>query len=226
MPIKIHNEVEQGTPEWLALRCGLLTASEMKNIITPKKLEPSDTMTHVYDILAQRITGYTQPSYQSYDMERGNFEEPLARAMYAEKYGCEVQEVGFVTNDKWGFTIGCSPDGLVVGQRRGIEIKSRAQDSQVATIVTGEIEPTFMLQMQTCMLVLEYEEWEFISYSGGLEMYPVRVPADKAMQAKIIAAATAFEGKVAVAMAKYKENSKGLYLAPRTVFAETGDMIV
>ena len=33
--IRYHYDIEQGTPEWLSLRCGILTASEIKLIITP-----------------------------------------------------------------------------------------------------------------------------------------------------------------------------------------------
>ena len=34
-PVRIHAEMIQGSDEWLAARCGLLTASEMKLIVTP-----------------------------------------------------------------------------------------------------------------------------------------------------------------------------------------------
>jgi len=33
--IKIYEQMTQGTDEWLAARRGILTASEMKHIITP-----------------------------------------------------------------------------------------------------------------------------------------------------------------------------------------------
>ena len=35
MTIKYHADITQGSDEWFALRCGLLTASEMKLILTP-----------------------------------------------------------------------------------------------------------------------------------------------------------------------------------------------
>lgn len=36
MTLTIHNELEQGSPEWLAARCGLLTASTIGALITQK----------------------------------------------------------------------------------------------------------------------------------------------------------------------------------------------
>jgi len=65
MPITYHPEVDQGSEEWLAMRCGLLTASEMKLILTPTlKIANNDkTRAHVWELAAQRITRYTEPTY-------------------------------------------------------------------------------------------------------------------------------------------------------------------
>ena len=62
--IKYHDDLIQGSDEWHAARCGLLTASEVKLILTPTlKIANNDkTRAHVYEIAAQRITGYTEPS--------------------------------------------------------------------------------------------------------------------------------------------------------------------
>ena len=58
-----YHDLEQGTPEWLALRCGILTASEMRLIMTPT-LKPASNdkeRAHLFELLAQRITGHTEP---------------------------------------------------------------------------------------------------------------------------------------------------------------------
>ena len=98
----------------------------------------------MYELLAQRITGYVEPSYVSDDMLRGKDEEIDARAAYAEKYA-PVREVGFVTNDRWGFAIGYSPDGLV-GEDGQIEAKSRRQKFQIQTIIDGVMDSDFVIQ--------------------------------------------------------------------------------
>ena len=59
MTITIHESVEQGSDEWLALRCGLITASEMKLLLTLAKLAIADNdkvRAHVWELLAQRVT--------------------------------------------------------------------------------------------------------------------------------------------------------------------------
>jgi predicted phage-related endonuclease len=204
MAIIYHPELVQGSEEWHAARCGLLTASEMKLILTPTlKVASNDKeRAHVAELLAQRITGYVEPQYISDDILRGQQDEIEARALYAEHYA-PVQEVGFITRDDWGFKIGYSPDGLV-GDDGLIECKSRRQKYQIETIASAEMPADYVLQVQTGLLVSGRKWLDFISYSGGLPMVTMRVFPDMEVQAAIIAAATAFEQRVAEKWSRYK----------------------
>jgi len=176
----------------------------MKLIITPTlKMASNDKeRSHLYELLAQRITGYVEPAYVSDDMLRGHEAEIDARTAYAEKYA-PVAEVGFVTNDRWGFTIGYSPDGLV-GEDGQVEAKSRRQKFQIETIVNGVMPDDFALQVQTGLLVTERAWCDFISYSGGLPMMTVRVFPDVVIQSAIVEAATAFETRLADKWDQYR----------------------
>lgn len=197
MTITYHPEVIQGSEAWMEMRLGLLTASEMRLILTPTlKIADNDkTRSHIYELLAQRITKFVEPRYVSEEMLRGTEEEFYARQEYAERYA-PVEQVGFITNDRWGFTIGYSPDGLV-GDDGLIEIKSRRAKYQVQTIAEAEVPADFMMQLQTGLLVSEREWIDFVSYSGGLPMFTLRVHPMPEVQEAIIAAATAFEAKLA-----------------------------
>ncbi len=205
--VKHHTEVTQGSDEWLELRRGKLTASEMKLIITPtlKYASNEKERSHVYEIAAQRITGYVEPCYISDDMLRGQEDEIDARLQYIINYA-PVKEVGFITNDSLGFTIGYSPDGLV-GDDGLIECKSRRQKFQIQTIVEcvppGTIPADYMIQIQTGLLVTGRAWCDFISYSGGLDMATIRVLPDAKIQAAIIEAATAFEARVQAVIDNY-----------------------
>jgi hypothetical protein len=143
--VKIHRDVEQGSIAWHALRAGILTASEMKTIITPTlKIASNDKeRAHLYELLAQRVTGYVEPHFESYDMERGKFDEEHARAKYSEEYA-EVEEVGFITNDKLGFTIGYSPDGLI-GDDGLLEVKSRSRNGRCRPLSSSSRTKRFRL---------------------------------------------------------------------------------
>ena len=210
MTIKVYGEMVQGSDAWHQARCGLLTASEMDLIITAKTLKSASNdkeRAHLYELLAQRITQYVEPSYISDAMLRGHTDEIEAAALYDKNYA-PVQRVGFITNDKWGFTIGCSPDGMV-GNDGLIECKSRAQKYQLKTIIEyaadDKIDPDFMIQVQTLLLVTERKWCDLVSYCGGLPMVTVTVEPDEKIQAAIVDAATAFEERLKAAKEKYDE---------------------
>jgi len=202
--IKYHTDLIQGSDEWLQARCGLLTASEMRLIITPAQLKAANndnSRAHLYELLAQRITKYVEPHYISDDMVRGQEDEVDARIKYNETYA-PVQDVGFVTNDEWGFTLGYSPDGLV-GDDGLIEAKSRRQKFQIETIIASQMPSDYLLQCQTGLLVTRRKWLDFISYSGGLPMITLRIYPDHEIHAAILAAASAFENNLAEKLTAY-----------------------
>jgi hypothetical protein len=206
--ITYRPDLFQGSAEWHAARCGLLTASEMKLIITPtlKAASNDKERAHLYELLAQRITRYVEPTYISEAMLRGIDDEVEALKAYGKAYG-KTQQVGFVTNDKWGFTIGYSPDGLI-GDDGQVECKSRSQKYQIQTLCDyvseNKIDPDFMIQAQTGLLVTERKFCDLVSYSGGLHMATVRVEPIAEIQDAIIAAASAFEKRLLEKMEKYE----------------------
>lgn len=215
MTLTVHANVEQGSDEWLALRCGKITASEMKLILTTKTLKIADndkSRSHVMELVAQRISGFVEPHYVSEDMLRGKEDEIIAREIYAEKFA-PVREVGFMTRDDWGFVLGYSPDGLVDGDGL-IEIKSRRQKFHVETVASGEVPEEYRLQIQTGLLVSGAAWCDFISICGGLNLAVIRVEPDPEMQAAIIKAAANCERQIAEKMAAYRENLATLRHVP------------
>lgn len=220
-----HAELIQGEEAWLQARCGLLTASEMKLIVTPTlKMAANDKeRQHLYELLAQRITGYVEPHYISDDMLRGHEDEIEACILYGKHYE-PVDSCGFITNDKFGFRIGYSPDGLV-GKDGLIECKSRRQKYQVQTIienVAGETVPAdYLIQVQTGLMVADDRKWlDFLSYSGGLPTRPIRVFPDPVVQNAIHEAAAAFEARIAKRLAEYREIAANLIPTERKVYEE------
>jgi len=222
--IVYHKEVVQGSDEWLALRCGLITASEVKLLLTPtlKVADNDKSRAHVYELLAQRISRFVEPQFVGSDMLRGEFEEVLARQAYNKHYG-PVANAGFITNDKWGFVIGYSPDGLV-GDDGLIEAKSRMQKHQVKTLIehqgAGTIPDEYLLQVQTGLLVTERKWLDFISYSGGLPMAVIRVLPDPVVQDAIVAAARKTEEDIASKLEQYTSVTRGLIVTERISYED------
>lgn len=218
--ITYHNDLTQGSEEWHQARLGLITASEMHLVLTPT-LKPANnekTRLHLYELLAQRVTGYVEPQYISDAMLRGHEDEILARALYNEKYA-PVTEVGFVTNDEWGFKIGYSPDGLV-GDDGLIECKSKVAKHHTKTIIEGVVPEEHMLQIQTGLLVTGRKWCDFLSYCGGMPMFRVRAYADDKVQDAIIEAAQSFEKQIAEKLNAYRLAVKDLPMTERRVEEE------
>lgn len=198
---KYHFDLAQGSTEWMEARLGVLTASEIKYIVTPSTLKPASNdkeRAHLWELLGQRINRRVEEGYQSDAMLRGHADEAFARYLYAEHYA-PVEMCGFVTNDRWGFKLGYSPDGLV-GDDGLIECKSRMAKYQVETLVEyfpkGEIPDEFRLQVQAALLITERKWCDFISYSNGMPMVTIRVEPDPVCQAAILTAAEAFEKRL------------------------------
>lgn len=219
--IKYHRDLVQGSDEWLAARCGLLTASEMKLILTPK-WQPAQNATcrgHLLDLVAQRITRFVEPRFVSDDMLRGMNDEPDARGLYA-RHHAPVEDVGFITRrfDR-GFTLGCSPDGLV-GDDGLIEIKSRRAKYQIETILEGEMPDEYAAQVQAALLISDREWCDFISFSGGLPLFVKRVERDPRATAAILDAAEAAEAQMVRMMDDFARLSRGAIPTERKVEQE------
>lgn len=218
--ITYYDELVQGSDEWREARRGMMTASEMKLLITPtlKTASNDKERAHLYELLAQRITGYVEPTYYGDAMLRGHEDEILAVEEYGKHYA-KTTPMGFIVNNRWGLNIGYSPDTLV-GNDGQVEVKSRNQKLQIRALLdhvaVGEIDPDFVIQVQTGLLVSERKWCDLISYSGGLPMATVRVFPDEKIQAAILDAAKAFEERIAVAHAKFVTlmSNKSVRLVP------------
>lgn len=227
MAIKYMMDLMQGGEEWHRVRTGILTASQMKNIITPSTLKPvkgviDGTSAFLHEIVAQRVSKIVEDEYQSFDMERGQVEEVYAKDLYS-KNKAQIKDCGFVTNNNHGFIIGFSPDGLV-GDDGQVEVKSRKQKYQIQTIIANAMPDEFKIQVQTGLIVTERKWCEFISYSNGLPMFTKAIEPESEVREAIIYAASVFEKKAEELFEIYMENSAGLIVAERRNY-EDGTMI-
>lgn len=192
------------------LRDGALEAIETHIPATTKVADDERERAHLWEMAAQRITRYVEPQYWSDSMLRGQEDEIKAREDYSKTYA-PVQVCGLVTNNTWGFTIGCSPDGLV-GDEGMIECKSRGQKFQVQTICEyfedGTTPDDFTIQVQGQLLVTGRKWCDLISRCGGLHQITMRVEPDEAIQAAILDAAAKFEARINEVVAIYQKAIK------------------
>lgn len=217
-PGPIEHDVLQGSDEWLMLRCGMLTASNMRLLMSPtlKATNNDKSRAHLYTLLAERITSHVEPGYVSDDMLRGYDDEDEARALYVRRYA-PVRQIGLITNARHGPVLGYSPDGLV-GSDGLIEIKSRNQRHQVQAVLDslrhGAVPAEHLLQVQAALLISERSWCDYVSYSAGMPMIVLRVSADADVQEAIIAAARHAESEMASQLAHYNSAMQALSCLP------------
>lgn len=217
MSLTVH-DMEQRSEAWYAVRCGIVTASVVGNLITPTlKVAANDTSRGlVATLAAERITGRVEEGYTSSDMLRGIMDEPVARAHYAEHHA-PVTGVGFMVREFGTARLGYSPDGLVVDDGL-IEIKSRIPREHVRITLTGTIPHDHMAQMQAGMLVSGRAWCDYISWCGGLPMWTKRVDADDEWQTAILDALTAADQAIDATVTAYTDAVAGLPATERATY--------
>lgn len=187
--MRIHADIEQGSVAWHALRAGKATASEFASILAEG--EGKMRAKYLRQLIAERLTGRVLDGYKNAHMERGQEQEAIARLAYEAATDDELQRVAFIEHDD--LAAGCSPDSLVIGKKRGVEIKCVIPTIQVETILRGTYPPEHRAQIQGGMWLAEYDEWNFVSYSPDmpdhLRIYIYTVKRDetyiKALEIKV-----------------------------------------
>ena len=174
---------EQGTPEWLAARLGKPSASGFSKLITTSGKPSTSADGYINQLIAECLTGQSEPFYVNDHMARGTELEPEAREAYEFITGKEVTEYGFILDDSAGF--GCSPDGFVEADG-GLEIKCPA----AKTMVKYRRDPQSLVkayyqQIQGCMWITKRSWWDAFAYHPEMPHVLVRVERDEEFIAKL-----------------------------------------
>ena len=202
------NELEQGTDDWLQARCGIVTASTMRSLVTSAgKVADNDTSRgFIRQLATERIIGVPEYTYPTRPMQRGNLLEPHARDLYAEHYA-PVEEVGFIRLDTDEYSLGYSPDG-VIGHDGLLEIKSPGPKEHLRTILADAVPSVYVWQVQVGLYVTGRSWLDFISYCPGADLYVKRVRPDKEAFGTIHLAVSQAEAAITSIIDDYTESGK------------------
>ncbi|MBM7280327.1 YqaJ viral recombinase family protein [Gordonia rubripertincta] len=175
-------------------------------------------------LVSERVTGWSYPpGFISDDMLRGIEHEPIARDKYAAEKGATVTEVGIMIEDKWGFKIGFSPDGLVESEGL-LEIKCPRPAAHMKTIIADAVPPEHMPQLQAGLLVSGRKWIDFVSFCAGMPLFHKRIYPDPTWQRVIVEAVRRFEDNARELARIYHENAAGL--TPTERILEPEEIIV
>jgi len=181
--MKIHKGFLQNSEAWFALRRGRCTASNFKKIITPARCDYSkQAPSYMRDLLVESFC----PTYAQFlgnkFTDRGTEMEPEAREAFREHTGQTVEEVAFITSEKWQHVVGCSPDGLVKNEAgeyiAGLEIKCPSPFTHAEYIEEGVLPDDYKTQAHGGMIVTGLNQWHFWSYFPGLQPFHIIVQRD------------------------------------------------
>ena len=176
--MKIYN-FEQRTEDWYNIRKGKMTASNAETIIANGKgLE-----TYIYNLMAEYYSSAEKENYINADMQRGIDLEPEARLEFEFYTNLDVQEVGFIEHNEF---IGVSPDGLI-GDDGLIEIKCPNDSIYFKLLLSNNIKPEYIAQMQMQMYVTDRQYCYFVSYNPNFEksLYIKKINRDEEMIEKL-----------------------------------------
>lgn len=120
--------------KWLAKRVGLITASELKDIISASGKVTEGIRAYIRRKRFERAHGFALPVSNKY-MSIGNEQEPMAVAWLRRRFGNEIiyskelDEIPFWIVD-WG-RFGASPDAFTEDEKHVYEIKVAASNGTI-----------------------------------------------------------------------------------------------
>ena len=187
-------DCEQGTDEWFAARCGVITASEFATVLA-KGRSGGESVTrrkYLLTLAYERITGEVAEKWEgNRHTERGKIMEEEARLAYSFRSDIEPQQVGFMRR----LNVGASPDSLI-GKDGLLEIKTKLPHLQLDVLEKNRLPPEHVAQVQGQMLVSGRSWCDFVSYWPGLPLFVTRVQRDDEYIEKLCNALVEFDFEV------------------------------
>jgi len=174
----IESNHVQGSPEWERDRLGVVTASAITRIVTPKTLKlSSQSAGYRAELLSEWALGYVEEGFSgNYWTERGHRYEDEARQAITAITGHPCRSTGFCWQDA-AKVAGCSPDALI-GDDGGAEIKCPMGRNHLSYLLAGGVPDEYRLQVQFSLWITGRDWWVFESYHPDLPPHIVTVEPD------------------------------------------------
>lgn len=181
----IVSDHPQGTPEWLADRCGKVTGSAVSAVFAKiKSGEAAARADYRMQLVLERLTGIpAEGPPLTAEMRWGTEQEPFARMAYEISTGLTVNESGFCYLPD--IMAGCSVDGFIEdGDKRGIwEGKAPKSKTHLAYLDGAELPSLYVPQVEHNLWITETDFCDFQSFDPRfpekLQRFCIRVWRDE-----------------------------------------------
>lgn len=218
--VTVFDDIEQGSPEWFALRLGLPTASRFATIMANGK-GGGESITRrklLFQLAGERLTGEPAETFRNDAMERGSAMEDEARDAYARRNLSEIKRVAFVkrtirlrNNLGQDLTVGCSPDSFV-GDDGALEIKTMRPDLIIDLAMKGAagFPVEHRAQIQGTLWVTGRAWMDLFIFYRGMPVSPTfRIARDEIYIRTIVEEVERFEWELRLIVSKILAMGKG-----------------
>lgn len=165
------SDVRQGTEAWLALKLGVISASNASKVVA--KTTTQTRVTYMNELIGQIATGEMRELFGA-ALDWGTAHEGAARSSYEFVSGHDFHQVSFAFKDDT-FRVGCSPDAIV-SEKKGCEIKCPyVTANYIDFLVADKVKPEWNWQAQMSMWVLGLEAWDFAQYDPRMRKNPIKI---------------------------------------------------
>lgn len=163
--------IEQGSSEWLKMKLGVISASNVHKAIAKKGTEAREG--YISELVAQ-IATREMPQIDGPALRWGKENEQSARSAYEMVTGYDVEELSFIySSDK---RLGASPDGLSNKRTRGLEIKCPYTSKvHIDFLLMDKIKLEYQYQVQFSLYVTGLEIWDFASYDKRMLKNQIKI---------------------------------------------------
>lgn len=141
--------------------------NELRSLLTP--VYGDMRQGYMAELVGQIVTGLLPDEMSFKQCEWGNEYEDSARALFELELGLDVEVPAFIYKDE-SKRCGISPDGLIVGQKIGLELKCPFTTKVFVEFATcDKIKKEYIEQCQYSMWVTGYEAWYFANYDPRIK---------------------------------------------------------
>lgn len=201
-------DVEQGSEEWRAARCGSLGASRLHEAVARTKSGWGASRANVMaDMIVERLTRCPTDGFTTQAMRDGIEREPEARAAYAFEHGVNVAEIGLALHPRIKGSH-ASPDGII-GDFGLLEIKCCANATHLAALLGEPIPDKYVIQALWQMTCLG-RQWTDVAYYNPhfpepMRLFVRRVHRDEARIDTLEEQVEEFLGELEMKLAQLRE---------------------
>lgn len=180
----ILDNIKQNTPEWDAAKIGVPSASAFEKIFTSTGKISGQRDKYLQQLAREKILGRKENGYSSASMQRGHEFEGEARSFFSMINDVNVEQVGLCYLDERKDR-SCSPDGLMISEKEGLEIKCPELAAHYEYLKEGKLPTKYFVQVQGSLYITGFEKWHFLSYYPDLKHLHIEVERDEIWIAKL-----------------------------------------